>query len=666
MLRFLLLALLLLGIGQARAQINNPVVNGVQFSGACPSTPSPPAITLSGTLCLDTTTTPPTLRLWNATTGVALGTVSSGGVWTPNIPASTNALLSGIQFTGACPSTATPPSVTLAGTLCLDDTTNPATLRLWTSASGIPIGTLSSAGVWIPAGAASGATNPVYYYAQSYAPAGYVFGTLTASNNPTTLAAFYGSLAAAQAVYPIATSLGNYVDRIVVQTAINAAVSATPLFAVVVLPPGGIPNTSNCGEFWDAQVSYDSYKVGLTGGGGDPGGTTVICTQSVPTGTAALQVTSSQTQNYGREALSNITFHAWNQAMLYFPATNGSAVAGGSTPYNGSSGGYFYTNSIALQITGAAVGTMSHVSFLNYDQPHAWGPNTYIWTFKDFYYSNNDYGVYMGSAQSNSFENMVWQGGVTGNNNYNAYFSLSGGGGSIFLNQMSNDYPALNCIYYDGLGAGNDTQIPLYVNGGHIETASATTGTGNARIYNNGDLFLTGVNGTEQGTFPSQWINAGFYSRTHLANVTVPGENIGSGNTIPVVYAGSNVNQIPTASGLSNRYGGDVILLSEPIGQLVARPGQVGFYANEQQPQSASYTLGLANQPYVQYASANLTVTIPPDSTTNQIIGTKITFVPASGVTITFSAGAGVTLVGATTATAPTTLYKTAANTWQH
>lgn len=66
-----------------------------------------------------------------------------------------NPLTNGIQLSGACPSSATPPLTTLAGTLCLDNTTNPATLRLWTTTLGVPIGTLSSAGAWVPATSAT-------------------------------------------------------------------------------------------------------------------------------------------------------------------------------------------------------------------------------------------------------------------------------------------------------------------------------------------------------------------------------------------------------------------------------------------------------------------------------------------------------------------------------
>lgn len=441
-------------------------------------------------------------------------------------------------------------------------------------------------------------------YAQAYLPSGYKFGTLT-SGHPTSFADRGTSLAAAQAAYGagLVTSTAQYIDNVVDQYALNQATSlaVTQGKTCVVLPSGS--------QFWDRQVTYDAGYTCLlnTGGGG-----TVIRTQTVGAGTAALRITGTFLE--GGMVLRGVAFVAFNSGPLPAPGAQGGVAFAGGVPSGMTvpSGFYYYTGSIALALDNVSSGVMENVSFYNYDKPMTYlTGNVYIWEFRNFTYKWNNEGINIDSLPSNSFEAMRWSGGQSSNNNYNVYFGMGGGSGSLFINNMSLDYPSVQQVFFDaGGGAGNDLTIPLQLNHNHIETNNVATGTG-CRITNGGNLFMAGNEIDEEGTFPIGVVCPMFYGRESLVNNIIPGQGPG-GAYVPAVYAASAIQWGPTGSGNSQRYGGDVLLYRSPDGDMMGGPTVYGSGAG---PVAGSFSLNMQIQIPITYISGGGTITVPPAAT---------------------------------------------------
>lgn len=511
------------------------------------------------------------------------------------------------------------------------------------------------------------ASNSAQYLTTSYTPTGYVLGTLT-SSNPTPISAYFPTCAAANSFFgsSVCSATTDYLDRAIVQATINAAANASTGYAQVILPPGGSV-FSGCGEYWDHQVTYDGSKVTVAGSGATGSIATIVCTQTIGAGTAAVSATGGSIGNLnGKTVLQDIGFCAWNLGYLPMPAGGGTAKPGSTTRWNGVTGGYYLTGSIAVQIDNANIGVMRNVSFTNYDTPQAYATgNVYIWTFENFFFNSNNNGPYIGGPLSNSFENMRWHGGATGNNNNDVYLAPGNNGGSLFVEDMSIDYPNVWEIYYDGSGGGNTPSTPLYVTRNHIETSSVATGTA-PRIFNSGALFLTDNKGDEEGpTLPVGWIAPTFFARESLVNNTVPGQGAG-GIYVPAVYLpGGAVAFTPACSGNSTLYGGDVICYQDNTGNLMDDSKQRSVIGNKAQDQTTAYSLALQNQGYRQIVSGGpWTVTMPTDTTAgSQIISTVFEFVTADSAIYTFAAGNGTATFGGS-AGIDAKFIKTAGNTW--
>jgi hypothetical protein len=464
--------------------------------------------------------------------------------------------------------------------------------------------------------------NPAIIPAALYLPAGYAFGTLT-SGNPTTFAAIGMTLAAAQAQYGsgLVTATSQYVDDVVVQFTLNRAQTlfATQGKTCVVLP------SSN--EYWDKQVTYNAGQVCLIGSGNTGAGVgTVIYTQAVGAGTAALRVTGSFLAD--STVLNDVAFVAFNSGALGMPGAQGGVAAAGGVPSGMTvpSGFYYYTGAIALAIDNASSGVMSNVEFYNYDTPMTYlTGNVYIWYFRNFTYQWNNHGINIEAALSNSFEGMHWVGGVSSNNNRNVALSPGTQGGSLFIDHMSLDYPNEYQAVLDFNGtAANDLRMSLTISNSHIETDSTHTGTANCRIWNAGMLFMVGNMGDEEGSFPVGWVCPQFYGREGLTNNIIPGQGPG-GAYMPAVYTPSAIQWAPTGTGNMQRYGGDVLLYRSPDGDLMGGPTIYPSGANA----TGSFTLALAHQLPIIYLSAvggTGTITVPPASTTHFANGVPILF----------------------------------------
>lgn len=483
--------------------------------------------------------------------------------------------------------------------------------------------------------------------ATQYCPTGHTFGRLI-SGAPATLAAYYGSLSAAQAVFSFATSLTNYADRCVVQLALNIAET---IGETVRLPPGNV--------YLDTTVSWNAHNASLAGWQSYELGTFLLCETCGTSPALAFHGGSPEIVNY-RAVISSLTIVAFNSGIVPAPANTG------GTAWTG-----YRTGSIALQISNAFFATACYnVAFWNFDEVYSFVTgDVYCLDFINCVHGSNNKGIVIDGVITNSFERMVWKGGSSSNNNYGFYINVPNGAGSVFIEDLSIDYNIVQHGYYDSLGSGNDSNIPLFIDRCHLETKDATSGTA-ARIFNNGDLCVSNCNVYENGANPVGFVQAGFYARTSVVNTVVPG--IGNG-LVPVVWqdpSGGPTPLIPrvTASGLHQRYAGNI--------QLVSCGSGVVMFSDSAQPlsQTAAFTLDLSCQARINSLSGTgFHITIPLDSTANHFIGAEIqlmvtdlgqwTLVPESGsVTIDVPYGRALWFGGATGTTV--TLTKIAANTW--
>lgn len=488
----------------------------------------------------------------------------------------------------------------------------------------------------------------------AYAPPGHAFGRLI-SGSPATLATYYGSdFTAARAAFPFATSLTNYTDRCVLQLALNNCTATG----------GGDVLLSLASLYLDTTVTWDGSLTSLRGIRGPDGLATTFYTQTCGSSPALYFTGGSSGSLRERVPLSEVNMCANNGSILSANGANGVASTN------------FITGSKALQIGNASNGVaVRRVVFFNYDTPHAWiTGNVYLLRFIDCEYGAGNYGPSIGTTTTsgvitNSFEAMRWIRGGAGGNNWGCVFNLPNGSGDLFLSDMSLDYNYLGHIWYDGLGAGNDAQIPLFVDRCHLETSSAVSGSTATRIFNNGNLFISNSQMSEQGTFPPGYITQAFEGRTTITGCQVAGTGLG-GIYIPVVLTTGNFGHGPIGSGNADRFGGDIILARSAAGDVMSGGGYSGFYGNALQ-YTSGFSLSLVDQLYLhQMLSTGGNITMPPDSVANQAVGTTIrfitfdtsvwTFVATSPATITsprtLSFGGGVGQI--------VELSKTAANTW--
>ncbi len=458
----------------------------------------------------------------------------------------------------------------------------------------------------------------VVFQAAAYAPVGYTLGTLT-GGVPTPLSTFFGTLGAAQAVYPTATALTNYVDRVTLQKAVAAVVTAGC----------GVAQLPGTQVFIDAQVVWDGSCVTIAGVQNtwlrtETTGSTPPLSFSGGTGCGGCLG--------GNTPLRDMLISAYNTVYNTFPQS------GGGTPNTG-----YRSGSSALQINDAFNGVaVKNVTFSNFDTPVVYATgNNYVLTFRDCYFTSNNHGINIEGLSTNSFENMVWEGGSSSNNNYGAYFNLVNGSGSLFIRNMSIDYNIVLAISYDGSNTSSpgDQPIPLFVTNVHVETNNTTSGTG-YRIYNNATLFLTANIFYELGTNPVGVVGPGtFPTRTTGNGNLLPGTGSVQAS-VPLVYSTGGLGEVHGAGNM-NRYGSDVILSrSLTTGDTLQTPGAFPGASVI----NSNVTLGLIDQVYPHQVTGTRTITIPPASTTFFAIGTKIVFWTADTTTNTFAPGSGVTL----------------------
>ncbi len=458
----------------------------------------------------------------------------------------------------------------------------------------------------------------VVFQVAAYAPVGYTLGTLT-GGVPTPLSTFYGTLGAAQAVYPTATALTNYVDRVTLQKAVAAVVTAGC----------GVAQLPGTQVFIDAQVVWDGSCVTIAGVQNtwvrtETTGSTPPLSFSGGTGCAGCLG--------GNVPLRDMLITAYNTVYNNFPQS------GGGAPYAG-----YRVGSSALQVNFAFNGIVAkNVTFSNFDTPVVYATSdNYVLTFRDCYFTNNNKGINIEGLTGNSFENMVWEGGGASGNNYGAYFNVTNGSGSLFIRNMSIDYNHVLAIYYDGSNTSvpGDHLIPLFVTNNHIETNDTTSGTG-VRISNLANLFLANNAFYEAGGNPVGVVGLGtFPTRTTANGNQLPG--VGSVQaSVPLVYSTGALGEFHGAGNM-NRYGSDVILArSLTTGDTLQTPGAFSGASVI----NSNVTLGLIDQVYSHQVTGTRSITIPPASTTFFAIGTKMTFWTADATTNTFVAGAGVTL----------------------
>ncbi len=486
--------------------------------------------------------------------------------------------------------------------------------------------------------------------ALAFAPSGYAFST-SPTASPATLSSYFSTLANAQTVYPFATSLSNYVDRCMVQAALNACTALGG--GTITLPPNPV--------YFDATVTWDGSRTTLAGTNGGLQIKTTIYTQTCGASVATSINGDGIGFFNGNVPLMNVDFCAYNTGAVSAPNNTGGTAA--TT---------FLTGSSALNINSGFFGIFSGLGFYNYDTVHTWTVGN-VWeiTFYNCQYNSCNNGPNITTPITNSFEGMRWFGGGANNCNIGANFNLgAGSGGSVYLTSFWLDYNIVWQVYYDSLGGGNDTQWPLVISNCHVETSSNTSGTTSCRMYNNGQLFLNGTNFTEQGSYPVGFVQQSFYGRTMANNNNLAGQGPG-GTYVPLVYTtGNGARWWPTGSGNSQRYGGDCMLLQSSVGCLMAGGMDFGTTggAGNTQFQNVSYTLSYWNQQYTQLLTSGVSVTIAPDSTFNHMNGVIISFVSLTSAASTLVAGSGVTITGNTAlggaAGKRSYIVKTAANTW--
>lgn len=474
----------------------------------------------------------------------------------------------------------------------------------------------------------------------------------------------FPTLGALHATYPFATDTSNDMAGLMIQAAINAAHASGG--GTVLLPPGKFFNLPT------GLVFAANTKAKLLGSGGGnviPGyGTIILCS---PCGTNPGITINAQGNTEG--PIRNIVL--WGLDSFTFSPGNTGGTAATNTFTTGSVGIFFVSNANV---------NYHGITFVNFDITTLWdtvtGGNHTI-TFRDGIVNYCNKGAVINTTSPNSFEKMMWENYLFAGNNYGAYIILqtsptpgSGSGiiSDVYFHNCSFDYNIVNQLYYLGAAYGGDATNSVYFNQCHIEAGSTTSGTG-ARMLHDGNLSLSQCECYENGpSMPVGLISPlSTKSRTSVVNTKGPGLNTSDATAVPIIKdtLGNLFN-----FGYANtaRISGNTLLLATTTGNVSGF--DPAWYPRNRVGVIGNITLALIDSRPAfgcHTVIANTTITVPPDSTSNFIVGTVMEFLTAPSFTGTFVAGSGVTINGplafgssSTSVVARAQLEKTASNTW--
>ena len=465
----------------------------------------------------------------------------------------------------------------------------------------------------------------------------------------------FTTLAQLRAVYPFATSLDDPVDGLEIQAAWNAAGAGT-----VVLPAG------QCYAPLAGLVYHQGMVAQLRGAGWT---TVIIGSRAIAAGNPVVTVEN----NGGR-----LDGPIGNLMIAGFDAnkTDNSTRTNAGKAYNA----MFVPGSRGLSLTTSAYVTYTGLWFRNLDRTLDWSikpGNNYIITFRDCSFAASNIGVPITAVArskagevefaQNSFEKIRIENSVIGNNNVGLQVEFGDGReqsivADVFVVGTSFDYNIVKQAVIIGASGKNVHENRVYLDGDHLETDSATSGTA-SRIDNAGDLSLVNSELVELGDLPVSMVApVGFYASTYLQGnhqAPNPFTFIGdkAGGVFPLVFDGG-YNQGGTfyATRLGNIASGRRILANN----VVTQPYRL---QDDDNHDGQHLTVTAGGGP----------ITVPADTAGPFVmLNTKITvtcllmaspcsFMAGAGVTIT-SSGAGLTFGGGKPA--EVSLIKIGPNAW--